>query len=173
MWGITLEYLHRAFKSDNIIRVMPNTPALVGEGMSVMCHGGRVSQGFIDDVKAILASIGSVLELDERHMDAVTALSGSGPAFIAYFIDAMAAAGATLGLGKEDAATLSIRTLMGTARLIVEGGVPPAELIRRVASPGGTTEAGLKVLDTKKLKTIVEETLDAASRRSAELALAK
>ncbi len=167
--GITLSYLRSRLKTRKLIRVMPNTPALVQEGMSVMSLCECFSDKDIASVREILMSIGRVLTLPEKYMDAVTALSGSGPAFIALFIEAMIGAGERMGLQRDNASELAIQTLIGTERLL-ETGMPPERLREMVTSPGGTTEAGLKVFEEKGLKDIVAEALQAAMRRAEELA---
>ncbi|GAB4415253.1 MAG: pyrroline-5-carboxylate reductase [Thermodesulfovibrionales bacterium] len=169
--GITLSYLQSRLKTKRLIRVMPNTPALVQEGMSVMSLCECFSDRDIATVREILMSIGRVLTLPEKYMDAVTALSGSGPAFIALFIEAMIAAGEKMGLSRDNASGLAIQTLIGTAKLL-DTGISPERLREMVTSPGGTTEAGLKVFDEKGLKNIVSDALKAAMRRAEELAAA-
>lgn len=170
--GITLAFLGTKLRSRKLIRVMPNTPAIVQEGMSVMslcdCSYGRE----VDIVRGILMSVGRVLSLPERYMDAVTALSGSGPAFIALFVEAMTQSGAGMGIGREDAAALAVQTLMGTAKLL-DGGMAPEKLREMVTSPGGTTAAGLKVFYEKGFVSIVNEALESARRRAEELGRGK
>jgi pyrroline-5-carboxylate reductase len=166
--GITLSYLESKLKTKQIIRVMPNTPALVQEGMSVYslceCFHGRE----VNIVKGILMSIGKVIALPERLMDAVTALSGSGPAFIALYIEAMIEAGEKMELNRADATELAVQTLLGTARLL-DNGMPPEKLRQMVTSPGGTTAVGLKVFEEKGFKGLVEDALFAAKKRAEEL----
>jgi pyrroline-5-carboxylate reductase len=166
--GITLAYLGSKLRTTKLIRVMPNTPAIVQEGMSVMslcdCFYGRE----VDMVKSILMSVGRVLLLPERYMDAVTALSGSGPGFIALFVEALTESGVAMGIGKPDAATLAVQTLLGTAKLL-DTGMSPEKLRAMVTSPGGTTAAGLKVFEENNLMSIVGNALGAARRRAEEL----
>ena len=166
--GITLDYLSSKLKTKKLIRVMPNTPALVQEGMSVIslceCFSGRD----ISVVREILMSIGKVITLPEKYMDAVTALSGSGPAFIALFIEAMIEGGIKTGLNNDDALTLAVQTLAGTSKLL-DSGMGPSKLREMVTSPGGTTEAGLKIFDKKGFKGIVSDAVEAAKNRAEEL----
>jgi pyrroline-5-carboxylate reductase len=166
--GITLSYLGSKLRTKKLIRVMPNTPAIVQEGMSVMslcdCFYGRE----VDIVKSILMSVGRVLLMPERYMDAVTALSGSGPGFIALFVEALTESGVAMGIGKADALALAIQTLLGTAKLL-DTGMSPEKLREMVTSPGGTTAAGLRVFEEKRLMSIVSEALGAARRRAEEL----
>jgi pyrroline-5-carboxylate reductase len=166
--GITLSYLQSKLKTGKIIRVMPNTPALIQEGMSVMSLCDCFAGAEIDIVKSILMSVGRLIALPERQMDAVTALSGSGPAFIALFVEAMIVAGEKLGLSRNDAAELAVQTALGTAKLL-DTGMSPEKLRQMVTSPGGTTAAGLKVFDERGLKAIVADALLAAKNRAEEL----
>jgi pyrroline-5-carboxylate reductase len=166
--GITLAYLESRLKTKQLIRVMPNTPALVQEGMSVMSLCGCFYGPGVDTVKSILMSIGSVLVLPEEMMDAVTAVSGSGPAFFALFAEAMIAAGAKMGLSAADSSLLVTQTLLGTARLL-DTGMSPGKLRIMVTSPGGTTEAGLKVFEERELQGVVADALEAARKRAGEL----
>jgi pyrroline-5-carboxylate reductase len=166
--GVTLSSLSSRLKTKKLIRVMPNTPALVQEGMTVMSLCECSSDREIAAVKEIFMSIGNVILLPEKHMDTVTALSGSGPAFIALFIESMLESGIKMGLSRSDALTLTVQTIAGTAKLL-ETGMSPSELRAMVTSPGGTTAAGLKVLEERGLKDTVMEAISAARKRSAEL----
>ncbi len=166
--GITLSYLQSKLKTGKIIRVMPNTPALIQEGMSVYSLCECFTGSEVNIVKSILMSIGRVIALPERLMDAVTAVSGSGPAFIALFIEAMIEAGEKLGLSRNDATELAVQTALGTAKLL-DTGMSTEKLRQMVTSPGGTTAAGLKVFEEKGLKPVVMEALLAAKNRAEEL----
>jgi pyrroline-5-carboxylate reductase len=166
--GITLAFLSSKLKTKKLIRVMPNTPALVQEGMSVMSLCECFSDKDITVVREIFMSIGKVTTLPEKYMDAVTALSGSGPAFIALFIEEMIRAGIKLGLSEDDAFTLAVQTTIGTAKLL-ETGMTPSKLREMVTSPGGTTAAGLNVFKEKGLTDIVSAALTAAKNRAEEL----
>lgn len=166
--GITLAFLQSRLKTKRLLRVMPNTPALVQEGMSVISLCDCFSDREIHEVREIFMSVGRVVMLPEKHMDAVTALSGSGPAFIALFVEAMIHAGTAMGLGSEHASELAIQTLIGTARML-ESGMAPERLREMVTSPGGTTAAGLRSFEEQGLKKITLEALQAARRRAEEL----
>ncbi|MEK6581118.1 MAG: pyrroline-5-carboxylate reductase [Nitrospirota bacterium] len=166
--GITLSYLQSRLKTKKLIRVMPNTPALVQEGMSVMSLCECFPDKDIAPVREILMSIGKVLVMPEKYMNAVTALSGSGPAFIAFFAEAMIEAGIKSGLSRGHAAELVVQTLLGTAK-ILDTGLSPLELREMVTSPGGTTAAGLKVFNEKDLTDIVITAIEAAVKRAEEL----
>ena len=166
--GITLSYLSARLKTSQIIRVMPNTPALVQEGMSVLSLCECFEDKQMALVRGIFMSIGKVLVLPEKYMDAVTAVSGSGPAFIALFVEKMADAGVKAGLGKDNASELAVQTLIGTAKLL-ETGMPPDKLREMVTSPGGTTAAGLKVFEDKGFSDLMSAVIEAAANRSKEL----
>lgn len=166
--GITLSYLQSKLKTKKLIRVMPNTPAIVQEGMSVMSLCECFSDKDISLVREIFMSVGKVLTLPEKYMDAVTAVSGSGPAFVALFVEAVAAAGEKMGLSKDSASELAMQTLIGTAKLL-ETGISPDKLREMVTSPGGTTAAGLKMFEEKGFKNIVYDALHSAQKRAEEL----
>ncbi len=166
--GIPLAYLEARLSTKQLIRVMPNTPALVQEGMSVMslccCSFGKE----LETVRSILMSIGKVVTLPEALMNAVTALSGSGPGFIALFVEAVIESGEKMGLSKPDATMLAVQTLLGTAK-ILDSGMSPENLRKMVTSPGGTTAAGLGVFAERDMKGLVADALEAARRRADEL----
>jgi pyrroline-5-carboxylate reductase len=166
--GITLSYLSARLKTSQVIRVMPNTPALVQEGMSVLSLCECFEDKQMALVRGIFMSIGKVLVMPEKYMDAVTAVSGSGPAFIALFVEKMADAGVKAGLGKDNASELAVQTLIGTAKLL-ETGMPPDKLREMVTSPGGTTAAGLKVFENKGFSDLMNAVIEAAANRSKEL----
>ena len=169
--GITISYLQSKIQTERLIRVMPNTPALVQEGMSVLSLCSCLPEKVIAPVRDIFSSIGKVLTLPEKHINAVTALSGSGPAFVALFAEAMTASGEKMGLTYDVASELAIQTLIGTAKML-ETGMPPENLRKMVTSPGGTTAAGLKVFEEKGFYELVGQALDAARKRAEELASA-
>lgn len=167
--GIKLSYYENRLNTRKIVRVMPNMGAFMQESMSVIslcdCFTGRE----INTVKEILMASGRVLALPESKMDAVTAVSGSGPAFVALFADAMVKAGVELGLEEREAMELVVQTFIGTSRLL-DGQLQPAKLIEMVRSPGGTTAEGLKSFESDEIYKVVSKALKAASDRSAELA---
>ncbi|MBI5196038.1 MAG: pyrroline-5-carboxylate reductase [Nitrospirae bacterium] len=166
--GITLAFLSSKLKTKKLIRIMPNTPALVQEGMSVMSMCECIHDKDIAIVRDILMSIGKVITLPEKYMDAVTALSGSGPAFIAFFIEAMIDAGVKTGLGRDHASELAVQTIIGTAELL-KTGMTPEKLREMVTSPGGTTAAGLKAFEEKNFNDIIAYVIEAAVKRAKEL----
>ena len=153
-----------------IVRAMPNTPALVSRGMTGMCANRHASAAHRREVRAILESMGRCAEFDERDMDAVTAVSGSGPAYVFYMADAMIRAGQDIGLDPGAAAELTIQTFRGAAALMAKTGEPPKTLMARVMSPGGTTEAAVKELDRAGVDEKMGRAVRAAFQRSRELA---
>nr|CBX29492.1 hypothetical protein N47_J04730 [uncultured Desulfobacterium sp.] len=176
--GITLEklesILYTPLNKENIInlpiiRVMPNTPALVLAGMSGMVPNRYANPDDINIVRTILEAMGKVIEFKEDALDAVTALSGSGPAYVFYLVESMIQGGINLGLDPYDATILTITTLKGSVALLEEMDESPELLRKRVTSPGGTTEEAFKILEKKKVKEIITEAIAAAARRSAEL----
>jgi pyrroline-5-carboxylate reductase len=149
---------------------MPNTPALVGCGASAICAGRNAVAADLDCVEALFAKTGLVVRVDEKQMDAVTGLSGSGPAYVFTFVEALADAGVKNGLSREVSYQLALQTVLGAARMLAETGEHPAQLREKVTSPGGTTIAGLHVLENGCFRGTVMDAVDAASRRSKELA---
>lgn len=158
-----------ANRSLPIIRVMPNTPALVGLGVSGLSPNRHATVEDMAAASAIFQAVGQVLVFDESQLDAVTALSGSGPAYVFYLAEAMIEAGKRMGLNAEEAVCLAVATLSGAAALLESQEVPPEELRRRVTSPGGTTEAAIKVFGERGIKEGIIEGILAAARRAREL----
>ena len=152
-----------------IIRVMPNTPMLVGAGVSAMCCGARADRDDLEWARKVFASCGRTILLDEEKMDAVTAVSGSGPAYVFYLLEAMIAAGVAEGLGPESAAMLATETVYGAARLLQQTGEPPQVLRARVTSPGGTTQRAVEVLDGAGVKASLMTAIRAAAEKSRQL----
>ncbi|MCX7793266.1 MAG: pyrroline-5-carboxylate reductase [Thermodesulfovibrionales bacterium] len=170
--GIRISYIRSRLGTDRIIRVMPNTPALIGEGISVYSLCECFTGTEVNIVKEILMSVGKVISLPEKYMDAVTALSGSGPGFIAYFVEAMIEGGIKAGLPEDVATELTLQTISGTSKLL-ETGLSPKKLREMVTSPGGTTLAGLNVLNSRDFKGLIAEMILAAKKRAEELASAQ
>jgi pyrroline-5-carboxylate reductase len=154
-----------------LVRCMPNTPALLRQGVSGLYATDRVSPAQRQQAEQLLSAVGLALWLDtEAQIDAVTAVSGSGPAYFFLLIEAMTAAGERLGLSRDIAAQLTQQTALGAARMALESDVDAAELRRRVTSPAGTTEAAIKTFQAGGFEALVEQALTAAAQRSAELA---
>ncbi|MEX6501911.1 pyrroline-5-carboxylate reductase [Pseudomonas zhanjiangensis] len=157
--------------SPAIVRCMPNTPALLRQGVSGLYANARVSAEQRRQAEQLLGAVGLALWLDEeRLIDAVTAVSGSGPAYFFLLIEAMTAAGEKLGLPRDIAARLTLQTALGAAHMATASDVDASELRRRVTSPAGTTEAAIKTFQAGGFEALVEQALNAAARRSAELA---
>lgn len=169
--GRTLAGLRAAFGTKvRLIRVMPNLALRAKAGMCAICPGPRTPEAATAAVEKILGGAGATVVLKERDFDAVTALSGSGPAYFAYMEEAMAEGGVALGLKPAVARLLAEQTMYGTAKFLRENGMDLRRFIDGVCTKGGTTAAGMRQLDRPAFKRIVARTLDAAARRSAELA---
>jgi len=153
-----------------VVRVMPNTPALVDEGMAAISPGSHCSEEHLAEAEALMASVGKVLRIPERQQDAVTAISGSGPAYIFYVVEAMIEAGVLLGLPRSTANDLVVQTLVGAAKMLKETGEHPTVLRENVTSPAGTTVAALRALDDHKVRAAFLSAMEAARDRSRELA---
>ncbi|UIP33164.1 pyrroline-5-carboxylate reductase [Stutzerimonas kunmingensis] len=171
--GISCDSLQRWLgpRPQAIVRCMPNTPALLRQGVSGLFANTQVSDTQKQQAEQLLSAVGIALWLEEeRLIDAVTAVSGSGPAYFFLLIEAMTAAGQQLGLPRETAAQLTMQTALGAARMACESDVDAAELRRRVTSPNGTTEAAIKAFQAGGFEQLVQQALNAAAQRSAELA---
>ncbi len=155
--------------ASRVVRVMPNTPALVGEGASAYAIGPGVASEDESVVKAFLGSVGHAVCVGESLLDAVTGLSGSGPAFVYLMIDALSDGGVRMGLPREVATLLAAQTVLGAARMVLETGLHPGVLKDQVASPGGTTIAGLHALERAGVRGALIDAVEAATRRSADL----
>jgi len=156
-------------QAKGLVRVMPNTPALVGAGMTALAFEPQIDAATREKVKAIFAAVGEVTEVNEELLDVVTAVSGSGPAYYCLFCLTLAEAGIKAGLAPETAFKLSRQTFYGTSLLLKEG-LSEAELIKKVASPGGTTEAALAKFKELGLEKLVTAAVQAAIKRGQELA---
>lgn len=168
--GVTIDALESGLAGETaVIRCMPNTPALVGKGASAIAGGAHAGPDDLAWATAILSSVGTVTVLDEAALDAVTGLSGSGPAYVFMVAEAMIAAGQQVGLSPDVADALARQTLLGAATLLAESGEDPAVLRQNVTSPGGTTAEGLAVLEAHGLRQAFAEAIAAATARSIEL----
>lgn len=170
--GTTIATFEAAFAGSPIIRVMPNTPAAIGQGISAMIGNAETTPAQLDLAEALMRAVGRVVRLDsESQMDAVTGLSGSGPAYVFHMIEAMAAAGEAQGLPPELSLELARATVAGAGALAVDADEDPAVLRENVTSPGGTTAAGLKVLMDPEtgLPPLMKRTVAAATERGREL----
>ena len=167
--GIKIKHIESILGKKRIIRIMPNINCLVGEMAAGLCAGKYATRDDIKTVSEILNSAGISFLIKEDLMDALSAVSGAGPAFFAYFIQAIADAGVKKGLSKELSYKLAAKTALGTGKLLIEKNLGPENLIKMVASKRGVTLAGLKVLNKHKVKKILEKTFNAAYKRSREL----
>ncbi|MCD9028208.1 pyrroline-5-carboxylate reductase [Luteimonas sp. BDR2-5] len=172
--GITSAQLDRWLGGGvALVRTMPNTPALLGAGVTGLFANARVDAAGRERAQALLASAGETVWVDdEARMDAVTAVSGSGPAYIFLLAEAMEDAAIAEGLPAADAHTLVLQTVLGAARMLVESGEAPAELRRRVTSPGGTTQAAIEVFEAGGLRTLAADAIHRAAARGGELSAA-
>jgi pyrroline-5-carboxylate reductase len=155
-----------------VVRVMPNTPAQVDEGMAAISPGSHSTQDHLDRVTEILSATGRVITVPERYQDAVTAISGTGPAYLFFVVEAMIEAGVHLGLPRSTATELVVQTMLGSAKLLRETGEHPTVLRERVTSPGGTTTAAIRQLEDHKVRAAFLVAMEAARDRSRELAAA-
>ena len=167
--GTTLGTLEGALPESRIIRAMPNTPALVAAGMTALAPGSRATQEDLDLALELFQAVGQAAVVEEKLMDAVTGLSGSGPAFVAVFIEALADGGVKAGLPRILAQNMAVQTVLGAARLIHEEDLHPGKLKDLVASPAGTTIEGLHVLESGAFRGLVMSAVAAAAARSKEL----
>lgn len=171
--GVPLAVLEGAFPDSRVIRVMPNTPTLVGAGMAALAPGRGVTPEDLALALDLFRAVGQAVVVEERLMDAVTGLSGSGPAFVAVFIEALADGGVNMGLPRPLALTMATQTVLGTARLCHEEQLHPAVIKDLVTSPGGTTIAGLHALESGGFRGAVMDAVSAAAARSKELGKGK
>ena len=167
--GVKIATLEQAFTQQPVIRVMPNTPATVGAGMTAIAPGTYAQAEHVEQAKSIFAAVGEVVEVAESSMDAVTGLSGSGPAFVALAIEALADGGVASGLPRAIALQLATQTVLGTATLVKETQMHPGVLKDQVTSPGGTTIAGVAKLESKGFRSALIEAVKTATARSQEL----
>ncbi len=167
--GLTLASLARALGRGPLIRVMPNLPAKIGSGVSALAYGRGVSTAHRAMGRAMFGCVGDVVELPERLFDVVTAVSGSGPAYVFYFLRALRDAAVEGGIPKPVAERLALRTVLGSAKLLDALALDADTLIQQVASRRGTTEAALKVFDRRGLARVIRAGVAAAARRSREL----
>ena len=156
-------------KYPRLIRVMPNTPALVLEGATAIAKTPGLEQDDLETAQEIFAAVGKVVVLDEEQLDAVTGLSGSGPAYVAIVIEALADGGVKMGLDRTTAMTLATQTVLGAAKLLAETGLHPGALKDMVSSPGGTTIAGIAALEEGGIRTTLIRAVERATQRSREL----
>ena len=169
--GITTAFIEaRVPEGVAVVRVMPNTPALVDEGMTAISPGSHCTEADLAEVETLMSSVGKVLRIPERQQDAVTAISGSGPAYIFFVVESMIEAGVHLGLPRSTATDLVIQTLVGSGRMLQETGTHPTVLREQVTSPGGTTASALRELEVHRVRAAFLAAMEAARDRSRALA---
>lgn len=169
--GITTAFIEsRVPEGVAVVRVMPNTPALVDEGMSAISPGSHCDDAHLVEVEALMGSVGRVLRIPEKQMDAVTAISGSGPAYLFFVVESMIEAGVHLGLPRTTATDLVVQTVVGSAKMLRETGTHPVVLREQVTSPGGTTASALRELEVHRVRAAFLAAMEAARNRSRELA---
>ena len=168
--GIDTETLEAAVPDGvRVIRAMPNTPALVGAGATAISPGKHASEADLATARALFDAVGITVELDESHLDAVTGLSGSGPAYIFLILEALADAGVKVGLSRRNAQRLAAQTVMGSAKMLLDTDEHPGKLKDMVTSPGGTAIAGLHTLEEGGLRTTLINAVETATKRAREL----
>ena len=169
--AITTARIERHLAADvPVVRAMPNAPATVHEGIAGMCAGRHAEREHLDRAGTVLRAVGDVVEVPEEHMDAITAVSGSGPAYYALLAEAMIEAGILLGLSREISTKLVVQTMLGTAKLLRDEKVHPVELREAVTSPGGTTIRAIRELEQAGVRAAFLNAINAAMERSKELA---
>jgi pyrroline-5-carboxylate reductase len=168
--GLRLSFYEKRLGSYcRVIRAMPNTPVALGQGVTAYTPNQACSSLDLEWVETIFTSVGTCYRVNEDQLNTITALSGSGPAFVYRIIEALANAATEAGLPMEQALPITAQTLIGASRMIQESGMTPEQLVQQVVSKGGTTEAGLQVLENSSLQQILRQTIRAASQRSEEL----
>jgi pyrroline-5-carboxylate reductase len=168
--GVTIAAIEQVLGKDvPVVRVMPNTPALVLTGATAIAGGAHANSDHIATARMLFESVGLVVEVDESHMDAVTGLSGSGPAYVYLFIEALTDGGVLMGLPRPVARDLAVQTTMGAAKLAANSGSHLAALKDQITSPGGTTIHGLAVLESGGMRAMLMEAVEAATQRSEQL----
>lgn len=167
--GVPIAAIEARLPQARVIRTMPNTPALVGAGATAIAVGGHATPDDLESARRMFDSVGMTVALDEAQMDAVTGLSGSGPAYVFLVIEALADAGVKVGLSRHHAQALAAQTLLGSAKLLIETNEHPGRLKDMVTSPGGTAIAGLHTIEAGGLRTTLMDAVEAATKRSREL----
>lgn len=167
--GVSLDQLTRSFATQRVVRVVPNTPCLVGRGVSAYAAGAAVAPADVEQVERLLGAVGIVARVDEPLLDAVTGLAGSGPAYVYLLIEALSDGGVRVGLPRALATRLAAETVRGAAEMVLVADEHPAVLKDRVASPGGTTIAGLQVLEERGVRAAAIAAVEAAAARAREL----
>jgi len=168
--GVSTSVIEGFLPSETpVVRVMPNTPAMVGEGMSAISAGSYANDGHLEKARQIFNAVGKTIIVQEKLMDVVTALSGSGPAYVFLIIEALTDAGVQLGLSRQDSLLMATQTVFGSSKMLLETNEHPAVLKNKVTSPGGTTAAGLYELEKKGVRSAIIDAVISATNRSKQL----
>jgi pyrroline-5-carboxylate reductase len=168
--GVSTDRIESLLGTENpVVRAMPNTPAVVGEGMTVVCAGSSASKTHLDRAERIFEGVGKCLPVDEVHFNAVTALSGSGPGYQFLIMEALADAGVRVGLPRQLALTLVAQTALGAARMVLDSGRHPAALRDDVTTPAGCTIAGLLMLEDGRIRSVLARAVEEATKIAAHL----
>lgn len=167
--GIRLATLESWLPRTAIVRAMPNTPCLIGEGMTVLAAGSRTTPEQLSVARQIFESVGKCIELEDKHMDAVTSLNGSGPAFAYVILEALADGGVMMGLPRDVALTMAAQVLQGSARMVLETGFHPAALKDQVTTPAGSTIAGLLTMEDGRIRSVLARAIQEATKVAASL----
>jgi pyrroline-5-carboxylate reductase len=167
--GVRLEKLRRFLPKSAVIRVMPNTAALIGECMAGLARSSAATDAHMAMALALFNSVGKAVEVDEAHMDIVTALAGSGPAFVFVMIDALADGAVKLGLRRDIAVSMAAQMMQGAARMVLQTGTHPAVLKDQVTTPGGCTIAGLSVMEEGRIRSVLAKTIEETARVAGKL----
>ena len=172
--GVSFKHINKFINPQvGLIRIMTNTPALIGAAATAIAHNENIEDHQLEFVKGIFSAVGMVVELEERHLDAVTGVSGSGPAYIFIIIEALADGGVKMGLPRAIALKLAAQTLLGSAKLLLETNIHPAALKDMVATPGGTTITAIHELESAKIRATLIRAVEAATLKSKSLNSAK
>ena len=168
--GVSTDLIETLLGTENpVVRAMPNTPAVVGEGMTVVCAGSNASKTHLDRAERIFEAVGKCLAVDEIHFNAVTALSGSGPGYQFLIMEALADAGVRVGLPRQLALTLVAQTALGAARMVLDSGRHPAALRDDVTTPAGCTIGGLLMLEDGRIRSVLARAVEEATKIAAQL----
>jgi pyrroline-5-carboxylate reductase len=168
--GLTTQYFEKRLGKVRVVRAMPNMPSLIGEGITGICRGRYASSIDLSEAGRLLGAVGGVVEVQEKYMDAITAVSGSGPAYVFLFVEQWISAARSLGLNEKDAKNLVYRTLVGSSHLLEKSAFTAGELRAKVTSKGGTTQAALEVFSKGKFAELMKKALTAAKNRAKDLA---
>ncbi len=167
--GVRLDQLARLLPKSAVVRAMPNTPALIGEGMTVIARGASVTDPQAEVAKEIFGSVGSCLEAEDKVMDAVTSLNGSGPAFAYIILEALCDGGVRMGLRRDTAMLIAAQMFQGAARMVLQTGMHPAALKDQVTTPAGSTIAGLLILEDGRIRSVIARAVEEAAQVASKL----